>query len=72
MAHGFENPIGWVKAELLIEQHPELQVKLVTQTFYQRLQRHFENLIDETDSLCGWEKTGNNLKTNPEKYALFA
>ena len=68
MAHPLENPEGNIKIELLIQQHPELQVRAVTKRIYQRLQHWFAKKIDEDPRFCGWETQKDNLKTNPQKY----
>ena len=67
MAHPLENPVGYAKLELLIQQHP-VKIRTIDGKSYARLRRHFENKINNTPGLSGWEAKDDNLRTNPGKY----
>ncbi|MEM5797492.1 MAG: hypothetical protein QXD72_02440 [Candidatus Aenigmatarchaeota archaeon] len=67
MAHPLEDPLGYVKLEMLIQQYP-VDVRMVDEKFYKRLRRHFEERINATPFLSGWETKQDNLRTNPQKY----
>lgn len=69
MAYSPNKQLKLARIELLIKQHPELQVRLITPSYYARLRRHFEDMVNNNPALCGWEKMDDNLKTNPHKYS---
>lgn len=68
MAHPLENPVGFAKLEMLIQQYP-VSVRVIDPPFYERLKKRFEDKINSTSFLSGWETGKDNLKTNPQKYA---
>lgn len=68
MAHPLEDPESWAKIEMARRQHPELVIRVIDEEFYNRLRRRFEVGINNNPQLHGWEKTGFNLKTNPEVF----
>ncbi len=69
MAHPLENPVGWAKLELLIDQYPMLQVRPIIPKFYNAIQRHFQRRINEDPRFCGWETSKDSLRNNPTKYS---
>ncbi len=67
MAHPLEEPIGYAKLELLIQQHP-VDVHIIDKRLYKRLEAHFKARIDNDPMLAGWETSQDNLRTNPRRY----
>ncbi|MBI3051633.1 hypothetical protein HYY74_04190 [Candidatus Woesearchaeota archaeon] len=67
MAHPLKDPQGYAKLELLAQQQP-LRVVAITEKMYRRLRITFEDRINSTPGLAGWETKYDNLRTNPEKY----
>lgn len=68
MAHPLEDPEGWAKLQMAREQYPDIAIKTVGVKLYKRLQQKFEQAMDNSDKVSGWEKTGYNLKTHPEVF----
>ena len=69
VAHPGENPVGFAKLEMLIEQYP-VEVRTIGKRYYRRLEKHFKDKIESHQDLSGWETGKDNLKTNPEKYGV--
>lgn len=69
MAHPVEYLDGWDKLEQVIEQYPEIVFRIVDEHFYRRLESRFAQRINEDPQFAGWEHTGDNLRTNPDKFA---
>lgn len=68
MAYPKEDPVGWAKLDMLTQQYPNVPVHPVTKKMYHRLRARFENRINSSQSLAGWENSKDNLYTNPEKF----
>lgn len=68
MAHPLEDPEGWAKLEMARRQYPELVIRAIDEGFYERLRNRFEDIINDNPQFHGWERTGFNLKTNPEVF----
>lgn len=69
MAHPLEDPEGWVKIQLARKQYPDLVIRTVDATDYNRLRNIFEERINNDPRFHGWEKYGYNLKTHPKIFA---
>lgn len=69
MAHPLEGAEGWLKAELFTQQHPEVRLVLVTETFYRRLRSHFKDRIVRHPDFIGWEDSKDNLRLNHDKWS---
>ncbi|HYD34634.1 MAG TPA: hypothetical protein VD999_01060 [Vitreimonas sp.] len=68
MAHPFEDPEGWAKLTMAQQQYPDIIFKVIDQKLYKRLQNRFEDAINNSAKFHGWEKTGFNLRTNPDLF----
>ena len=69
MAHPLENPEGWAKLERVITEYPYITFRVIDHRFYRRLERRFTERISLDPRFAGWEERGDNLRTNPQKYA---
>lgn len=69
MAHPVEYLDGWDKLEQVIEQYPEIVFRIVDEHFYRRLESRFAQRINGDPQFAGWEHTGDNLRTSPDKFA---
>lgn len=69
MAHPLENPEGWDKLNLAQIEYPEFNITPITRRMYHRIARRFQARIDADPNFCGWEREGDNLRDNPQKYA---
>ncbi|GEM_PF-4132993 len=68
MAHPLENPLGITKLEMLVEQYPQLNLRVIDERTYKRLEKNFKRKINHHSSLIGWEHSEDNVRNNPEKY----
>lgn len=68
MAHPLEDPVGWAKLTMLMNQHPDLDIRAIDPKYYAVLAARFAGRINASDQFCGWETTKDNLRTNPGKY----
>ena len=69
VSHYFENPIGIAKADMLLNQYPNMPIKIIDSKTYRRLEKHFKDKINEGQRFVGWEEKDYNIKTNPEDFA---
>lgn len=70
MAHPKEDPIGWIKLELLANQYPGIRIRPILPNLYRNVQRHFAERINSDPRFCGWETQRDNLRDNPNKYTM--
>lgn len=69
IAHPYEDPVGYAKADMFAKQHPEVNLHIVDEGMYSRLKNLFADKINTSPELCGWETSNDNLRTNPAKYS---
>lgn len=72
MAHPLEDPEGWAKLEMTRQQYPDIALRIIDASAYERLKIVFADKINADPKLHGWEKAGFNLKTHPELFSLTA
>lgn len=68
MAHPLEGREGSAKLEMLLQQYPGINLRVIDRRFYDRVKVHFEERIKSAPYLHGWETPEDNLRTNPGKY----
>lgn len=68
MVDYLKDPVGWAKLNMLIQQHPDLDIRAITSEDYDELEQDFAEQINVTAEFSGWETQKDNLYTNPEKY----
>ncbi|GEM_PF-4866451 len=71
MSEKEKSEMGLAKLEMLAQQHPEIKMRYVTEEMYHRLKRRFKKRINANQNFCGWEEQGDNLRSNPIKYACL-
>ncbi|MBI4015026.1 MAG: hypothetical protein HY365_03675 [Candidatus Aenigmarchaeota archaeon] len=69
IADSRETPLGTAKVRMFQEQNPDKKLIIITARKYRALERAFSAAIKKDGRFSGWETIGDNLKTNPEKYA---
>ncbi len=69
LVKSFKKQEGMAKLEMILEQYPNLDLRIINQSYYERLERWFKDKINSDSRFIGWETYKDNLKTNPEKYS---
>ena len=65
MVHPFEDPKGKAKLEMLLDQYPDINIRIINNQSYTKLRAHFESRINADPRFIAWETGELNLKTHP-------
>ncbi len=62
------DPASHAKIKMLRRQYPNYDIRTIGERFYHKLRRRFQDCVDKSEKLIGWETSINNLRTNPSYF----
>ena len=70
MVPPYDSSTRFAKIDMLKRQYLGMDIRVINEEMYERLERTFRERINNSSGLIGWEAYHDNLRTNPEKYGL--